>query len=145
MKGKLALVCVVVALVAGCAAPSASLVPGGKMENGIVTFSAMGKSVVAKEGDPLSEVEAEVAAITLAKANLLELIKGARVGGSVTVGDLMFESQEATLEMMGFLSRAEISVVPRAESRLGTPPYVAATATLRITKADLADMSAYIE
>jgi hypothetical protein len=145
MKGKLALVCVV-ALVVGCAAPpSASHVPGGKMSDGIVTFSATGKSVVAKEGDPLSEVEAEVAASTRAKANLLELIKGARIGESITVGDLMFESQEATLEAMGFLARAEVKVMPRAESRLGTPPYVTAVAELKILKSELADMSAYLE
>jgi hypothetical protein len=145
MKGKLALVCLVVALVVGCAAPSAGVIPGAEMKDGAVVFSAMGKSVVAKEGDPLSEVEAEVAAITMAKANLLEKIKGARIGGSITVGDLMFESQEATLEMMGYLSRAEIEVMKRAESRLGTPPYVSATASLRLSKADLAAMETYVE
>jgi hypothetical protein len=115
------------------------------VENGMVSFSATGKSVVAKEGDPLSEVEAEVAAVAMAKAGLLELIKGARVGQSVTVGDLMFESQEATVEAMGFLARAEIEVTPPQESRLGTSPYVVATATLRLTKAELAGLAAYIE
>jgi hypothetical protein len=145
MKGKLALACVVVGLLVGCAAPGAGHIPGAKVENGLVTFSAVGKSVVAKEGDPLSEVEAEVAAVTMAKAGLLELIKGARIGESITVGDLMFESQEASLEAMGFLARAEIEVMPRAESRLGTPPYVMAKASLTLMKSELAGMAAYIE
>lgn len=145
MKGKLALVCVVVALVVGCAAPSPGVIPGAEMKDGAVVFSAEAKSVVAKEGDPLSVVEAEVAAVTMAKANLLEKIKGARIGGAVTVGDLMFESHEARLEMMGFLSRAEVEVMQRAESRLGMPPFVSAKATLRLSKADLASLEAYVE
>jgi hypothetical protein len=137
LAGVLALVCI------GCVQMT---VPGATMtEDGCVMFSADGQAVAAKEDDALAGAEARLAAAVVAKANLLEKIKGAMVTSSASVGDLMFRSQEAELEVAGFLSRATVTYAAAPDTRLGTSPVVTATASLVLTPEELASLEKYVE
>ena len=143
MRLKLGMVGVLAVLCVGCAA---TVVPGATTDKaGRSVFSARGQAIAAKEDDPVARAEAEVAAAVIAKANLLELVKGAHVESGVSVGDLMLKSQEAKVEVEGFLSRATVVVEPAAASRLGSSPIVTATATLVLDCEDLANLDAYVE
>lgn len=97
-------------------AEAAELLAGGHAltgarvtERGTVLFCAEGSSIVAKADSPVDLLEARCAAATMAKANLLALIKGEEVEGHMTAGDLMFENQEAVVRVEGFLARAIIT------------------------------------
>jgi len=130
-------------LLVGCAAP---VIPGAEVtEDGCYVFKAVGTSVVAKEDDPLSLVEAQVAACTMARANLLELVKGAMIESDVSVGDLMFKSQEARVSVAGFLGRAKVELVQAEPSRLPQPMIVTAVATLTLTEDEIANLEKYVE
>jgi hypothetical protein len=113
-------------------------------EDGCIVFQGTGESVVAKEGDPLSIVEAKVAATVMAKADLLGKIKGAYMTSSVTVGDLMFASQEATEAVQGFIGRAEVEIEMVDMGRMPSNRVIA-TATLTLAPEDLANLEAYVE
>ncbi len=142
MKTKLGvgLLCLVAVVMAGCA--GANVEPGAELtEEGIYRFVAQGTSAVAREDDALALVEARTAAETLAKANLLEKIKGARITNSVTIGDLMFASQEANLRMRGYLSRATVSFVDGGE--FPESPLITATAVLELDEDDLTELERY--
>ena len=143
LKGMLVAVGLFAIVLAGC---STCRVPGAKMtENGTIMFSATGTSVVARPDDALSLVEAQVAAATIAKANLLEKIKGGLVASGVTVGDLMFEKQEAQVRVDGFLARADVAFMEAEPSRLSTPLTVTAVASLELTKEQLEMLADYVE
>jgi len=137
-KAAMAMVGVIVALAVGCA-----VVPGAEVSKGVVTFKGEGTAVAAKEGDPLSLEEARLAAATIAKANLLANIKGEFVMGRVSVEGLMFEGQEATCHVEGFLSRAIIEYPPR--DRLAPPSVVKAVATLRLSCEEVGKLRRYVE
>jgi len=137
LAGVLALVCI------GCVQMA---VPGATItDEGCVMFSATGEAVAAKEDDALAMAEARVAACVIAKANLLEKIKGSMITSSASVGDLMFRSQEAELEVRGFLARATVSVEDEPATRLGTSPIVTAKATLVLSEEEYAALQDYVE
>ena len=137
LAGVLALVCI------GCVQMS---VPGATItDDGCVMFSAEGQAVASKEDDALAMAEARVAAAVVAKANLLEAVKGAMLTSSASVGDLMFRSQEAELEVQGFLSRSTVTYAAPPATRLGTSPVVTAVATLVLSPEEYANLAAYVE
>ncbi len=141
VRSSLALIGVSMLLLVGCVAMPA--VPGATVEDGMVIFKGEGMSVVAKEGDPLSLVEAKTAAAVMAKADLLETIKGAFVSNRSEVRDLMFESQQAMVVVEGFLAR---SVVTYEEQARGVEPMVVkAKATLTLSCAQIAMLEKYAE
>jgi len=129
------------AVVAGCAMP---LVPGGEWtERGTVVFRAEAWSLVAKADDPLSVLEAKHAAATMAKAALLEKVVGAQVSGRVGVDGLMFQEQEAVVEVEGTLSRARVEFVepvPDAE-----PGLITAVAELELSRRQLRRLCRYAD
>lgn len=137
LAGVLALVCI------GCVTMA---VPGATItEDGAVMFSATGEAVAAKEDDALAAAEARLAAAVVAKANLLEKIKGAMITSSASVGDLMFRDQEAQLKVMGWLSRATVEYETPAPTKLGTSPIVKATASLTLSQEEYLVMQKYVE
>lgn len=141
-RSALAFVGLLAVLLAGCALPT---VPGATVEDGKYVFSAQASSVCDKEGDALAKEEAAVAAAVMAKANLLEKIKGIVLSQNVAVSDLMFKSQEAATMVEGFLARATVELVPQQESRLPQPPVVTAKATLTLSSDQLRKLKAYVE
>lgn len=108
-KISLLIICLGYLLVAGCAESqkksSIVTVPGAVVTDGMIIFEATGKAALTDLEDPLAKVKAEAAAAATAKANLLELIKGAEITSNVTVADLMYQSSNTTLKIMGWLSR----------------------------------------
>ena len=137
LAGVLALVCI------GCMTMA---VPGATVtDDGCIMFSADGEAVAAKEEDELSKAEARLAATVIAKANLLEKIKGAMVTKSESVGDLMFRSQEAELKVMGFLSRATVTIAGEPTTRLGATSVVKATASLTLSPDEMGTLEKYVE
>lgn len=138
VKAALVLVGVLVLGLAGCRTP----VPGAEEVTwGRFVFTAEATSIVAKEEDPVSLLEAQAAAATMAKANLLALIKGAEVSSEVTVGDLMFESQQASEHVDGFLARATISYAEDCP----LPGTVTACARLELSRRELKRLGEYVE
>ncbi len=143
MKVKAALAAVGVFLLAlgGCAGPA---VPGADVVTCVnAEFSARGTSIMAKEDDPVSLLEARVAAATMAKANLLALVKGEFITGGTAVADLMFEGQEAEARVEGFLSRAIVTY----DEPIGIPipGTVTAVARLTISRRELRKIGRYVE
>ena len=137
LAGVLALVCI------GCVTMA---VPGATItDDGCVMFSADGQAVATKEDDALAMAEARLAAAVIAKANLLEKVKGAMVSSSVAVGDLMFRSQEAEVKVQGFLSRATVTYAAAPDTRLGTSPVVTATASLVLSQEEMLSLEDYVE
>lgn len=121
------------ALLTGCHLRAA---PGGlETERGTVRFEAEGSSVIAKPDDPLSVLEARLAAATIAKANLLEKVQGARVASEVSVDDLMFREHEAVVAVEGVLPRVEVSYLEPAEEPAGA--VVTAVASVELTRREL--------
>ena len=142
MRKKVALTVlgVLAIVLVGCAA--APVIPGATInEDGAVVFSAEATSILDMPGSPLSEAKAEVAAATMAKANLLEVIKGAKVKSGVKVADLMFVSQEAEADVYGLLARANVTFASgpkRIEEQA-----ITATATLTLDPEVLDDLDEY--
>ena len=124
----------------GCAAVRT---PGAEItETGMIIFRGEGTSVIAREGDFLSRLEAQIAAETIAKVNLLEKIKGAEIRGSVAVEDLMYQSHEAEMHVEGFLGGVTISY---DEERMAAEPMtVTAIATLELTPAELRKLEQFV-
>jgi len=133
----------VLALAVGC--QTAPVVPGAKTVDSCVVFSATGCSVAASESG-LDMEKARVAAAVIAKANLLELIKGAHISASVSVDDLEFAGQEAATMVEGLLARAMITYAATAD----VPEYempvltITATASLALAPAEVALLKAYV-
>ena len=128
----------------GC---QAMTVPGAEItEEGLIQFTAQGTSVIDQPESAWSKQKAYVAAETIAKANLLELVKGARVEGSAQVADLMFVSQEAAREVDGWLGRAKVTFSEGPEgTRRTEKEIVTATATLTLDEGSLANLDEYAE
>ncbi len=163
-KVYISLICVAsLILMTGCQL----IVPGAEVtEDGAIIFSASGQSV-ATQLDPLSVAKAELAAETVAKANLLEAVKGALVSSNVKVEGLVLTSQSAEKAVQGWLARAvveivaeEVVVVPEVvvvESNLPQPEVVTpevvlpetrivtAIATLTLCEDDLENMKKFVE
>lgn len=139
-KISLLVICLGYLLVAGCAEKSSiTLVPGAVVTEGMVTFEATGKAALIDIDDPLARVKTEAAAATTAKANLLELVKGARINSTLVVSDLMYQSSKTKSTVMGWLSRAKVTIVSTPE-RLAPGTIIEAKATLSLNMAALASL-----
>jgi len=142
-KISLLIICLGYLLVAGCAESqkksSITAVPGAMVTDGTITFEATGKAALTDVDDPLARVKAEAAAATTAKANLLELIKGAQIKSNIVVADLMYQSSKTTATVMGWMSRAKVTIAETPE-RLAPGSIVVAKATLTLDMADLANL-----
>ena len=148
-----------VAMLSGCqtgntekAAAQEKTIPGGNVnEQGLLVFTAQGQSVAKAGEGAMGLAKARIAAETIAKANLLEVVKGALITGSVTVGDMEFESQAVSAQVNGWLSGAEVTttIPDTMQSRLpGAKPVdqlVTATATLKLSPEALKNLKEFVE
>ncbi|MHC5034198.1 MAG: hypothetical protein ACYTFZ_04100 [Planctomycetota bacterium] len=141
-KARLVIAGLLAVVLTGCV----TVVPGAEItERGTIVFWAQGQSIVAKEDDPFSRLEAEMAAAAVAKANLLAKVKGELITGNVQVGDLMLKSQEVAVMVEGFLGRANIEIVDAGLTRMPKPVVVTAIAALEMAPADLARLGEYAQ
>jgi len=126
----------------GC---SAVHVPGAvTTERGTLLFSAEGSSPIMKADDPLALLEARTAAAAIAKANLLEKIKGAYVASNVEVRDLTFAAESAGVSTEGLLSRVVVTYAP-LERTGQMAMVVTAVASLELTCDQFMDLGSYVE
>jgi hypothetical protein len=142
MKAMLASLVVLSVVLVGC---SSMHVPGAEMTpRGTLLFSAEGYSPILKADDAMALLEARAAAATIAKANLVEKIKGAYVASNVEVRDLAFAAESAAVNTEGLLSRAEVTYMPL--DRTGQMAMVVtAVASLELTCEQFMDLGAYVE
>jgi len=136
--------------ITGCATTKTPAPVTAPAKPSSTTFTATGVSV----GDPsdsLSMAKAEVAATTIAKANLLEKLKGSVLSNEVSVTDLKFTSQAAKLTVTGWLNRADVVIIEEEEEPSNLPKVtedsviVTAVASLKVTYAELNALSEHIE
>jgi len=133
-------------------AQAAKSVPGSTLtQTGTLMFTAQGQSVAAAEDGALGVAKAQLAATTIAKANLLEILKGALISSSVTVGDMEFQSQAVSATVSGWLggvivetssSATEQSRLPDAEP---VDQMITATATLELSSEAWENLKDYVE
>ncbi len=133
-------------------AQAAKSVPGSTLtQTGTLMFTAQGQSVAAAEDGALGIAKAQLAATTIAKANLLEILKGALISSSVTVGDMEFQSQAVSATVSGWLggvivetssSATEQSRLPDAEP---VDQMITATATLELSSEAWENLKDYVE
>jgi hypothetical protein len=97
---------------------------------------------VAKPGDPLAVEEAKLAAATMARADLLQKIKGGFAASEVHVDGLMLEAQESVAKTHGFLSRADVHFPEHPEAP--ESEVVTAVAILRLTRQELRELPRYV-
>lgn len=129
-------------LFVGC---STMNVPGAQVtESGTLVFSAEGSSPIMKANDAMALLEARTAAAVIAKANLVEKIKGAYVAGSVEVRDLAFAAQSAGASTEGLLARAVVTYMP-LERTGQMAMVVTAVASLELTVEQFMDLKTYVE
>ena len=147
MDSKLSLVilCLLVVGGMGCGpgkkASQIGFIPGADVsDDGAITFMASGKSAVGDIGDPLARIKAEAAAAATAKSNLLELIKGAKISSNTTIADLVYGSSTTESEVIGWLSRAKVTIT-ETPGRLASGAVVEAIATLTLDKDTIANLS----
>ncbi len=131
---------------------AAKSVPGSVLtQNGTLLFAAQGQSVAMAEDGALGVAKARVAAETIAKVNLLEILKGALISSSVRVGDMEFESQTVTATVSGWLGGVVLETSSTAEdqSRLpdaeATDETVTCKASLEISEKAWANLQDYVE
>jgi hypothetical protein len=105
---------------------------------GNLVLEGKGESAVAGEGDPLSIMEAKVAAIARAKADLLSSLRGVRVGDSM-LGDLMSRRESLARVAVGLVERATVRA---GEDGTGKQSTMRATATLVLTPGELDRLAA---
>ncbi len=147
-KALLIAVCMGIATVGLVGCKSTLKEAGAVEENGSFVFSASAHGVSLDPSDHHDLAKAKVAARVNAKAALLEQIKGARINSEATVADLLLTSQEAQLLTRGWLSRATISYETTEPDRLGDvdqPGIITATATLKVTRAELRELAMYVD
>ena len=133
-------------------AQAAREIPGSVLtDNGTLLFTAEGQSVAKAVDGAEGQTKARMAAETIAKANLLELIKGGMISSSVSVGDMMFESQTVTSTVSGWLGGAVVDTEVTAEEKSNLPDakpideIVTATATMEISISAWEDLQDYVE
>lgn len=131
---------------------AAKAIPGSTLtQDGTLLFSAEGQSVAKAEDGAEGVAKARIAAETIAKANLLEKIKGGLVSSSVTVSEIMFQSQTVSSKVSGWLGGAVLSTETSEEERSNLPDaepvdqIVTSTATLEISLAAWEDLQDYVE
>ena len=111
MKSKAILVSLLVLSVVAIGCKS-QMVPGAEVKGGCVKFMAEASSPILKADDAMAIVEAQTAAMAMAKANLLEKIKGAYITSHVQVKDLAFASEGAMVSTDGMLARISVECKP---------------------------------
>jgi len=133
-------------------AAAAKNIPGAtRTDYGTLVFTAQGQSIIKVDGGPLGIAKARLAAETIAKANLLEVIKGGLINSSVSVGDLVFESQKASTVVTGWLSGATVETISTESEQSRLPDaepvdhIITATATLELSEEAWAHLQDYIE
>jgi hypothetical protein len=131
MMSRIALVGLLVfgVAMAGCAQ---MMVSGADVKGGTVTFKAQATTSIQKEDDPMAMVEAQTAAAAMAKANLLEKIKGAEIMSHTQVKDLAFAAQETMVRAEGTLARVDVTYLPMERTGPNART-VTAVATLTMT------------
>ena len=151
-KTYITVVCVAIAslLISGCQSADVATTEPVVIEPEVMVFSATGQSVATTD-DAMSMAKAELAATTVAKANLLAKIKGELISGSAEVSDLMFVSQAAKTTVNGWMSNAQIKIV-KAQKELTNLPeeepvtqIVTAVASLEVSQEDMDDMKKFVE
>ena len=101
---------------------AAKEIPGSTLtDNGTLLFTAEGQSVAIAEDGATGLARARLAAETIAKANLLEVIKGGQIASSVSVGDMMFESQAVSTKVSGWLGGAVLDTETTSEEKSNLP------------------------
>ncbi len=133
-------------------AQAAQSIPGSTLtQTGTLLFAAEGQSVAVAEDGALGVAKARLAAETIAKANLLEVLKGALISSSVTVGDMMFQSQLVSTTVSGWLggvilesssSASDQSRLPNAEP---VDQMITSTATLELSAEAWGNLKDYVE
>ena len=133
-------------------AVAAKAVPGASLtKDGTLLFTAQGQSIAKADTGALGVARARLAAETVAKANLLEVVKGGLISSTVSVGDMMFQSQRATSVVNGWLAgvTVEISSLASEQSRLPdakpVDQVITATASLELSEEALKNLKDYVE
>lgn len=133
-------------------AMAAKEIPGSTLtEDGTLLFTAEGQSVAKAEDGAMGLTKARIAAETIAKANLLELLKGGLISSSVTVGDMMFQSQSVSSKVNGWLGGAILKTETTSEDESNLPDaepvdqIVTAQASLEISLSAWNDLQEYVE
>jgi hypothetical protein len=131
---------------------AAMAIPGSTLtQDGTLMFTAEGQSVAEATDGAIGIAKARVAAETIAKANLLEIIKGGLISSSVSVGDMMFQSQTVSTTVNGWIGGVVLDTATTAneQSRLpGAEPVdqiVTSTASLEISLSAWEDLQDYVE
>jgi hypothetical protein len=131
---------------------AAESIPGSTLtKNGTLLFKAEGQSVAIAGDGAIGVAKARLAAETIAKANLLELLKGALISSSVTVGDMMFQSQVVSTTVSGWLGGVvlETSSTENVQSRLPNAKpvdqIITSKASLEISKDAWKNLQDYVE
>jgi hypothetical protein len=131
---------------------AAKEIPGSTLtQDGTLLFSAEGQSVAKADDGAEGVAKARMASETIAKANLLEKIKGGLISSTVSVGDMMFESQMVSTQVSGWLGGATLSTETSEEERSNLPDakpvdqIVTSTASLEISLAAWEDLQDYVE
>ncbi|MCH8541168.1 MAG: hypothetical protein LAT58_10425 [Opitutales bacterium] len=148
MKKKLQTILTILAMgcmvffITGCVA--SKHVPGAeRIDGGNYLFTSSGTALIKSPGGPKEIAQARVAAMALARAELVKKIKGVSVSESVSVEDLMMTKQAASTTAEGWLSRAIITIVP--DHRNFEEGAVTAEGSLVLSPKDLEDMLRFVE
>jgi hypothetical protein len=130
----------------------AKAVPGASLtKDGTLLFTAQGQSIAKADTGALGVARARLAAETIAKANLLEVVKGGLISSTVSVGDMMFQSQRATTAVNGWLAGAKVEVSSLANEQSRLPDaepvdqVITATASLELSGAAWENLKDYVE
>jgi hypothetical protein len=133
-------------------AMAAKEIPGSTLtEDGTLLFTAEGQSVAVAEDGAMGLAKARMAAEAIAKANLLEKIKGGLISSSVTVGDMMFQSQTVSTKVNGWLGGAVLKTETTSDEESNLPDaepvdqIVTAQASLEISLSAWNDLQEYVE
>lgn len=127
-------------------------IPGSTLTaDGTLLFEANGQSVAEAEDGAAGLAKARMAAETIAKANLLEIIKGGLISSSISVGDMMFQSQQVSSEVSGWLGGVVLNTESTKEKESHLPDaepvdqIVTATASLEISLSAWKNLQEYVE
>lgn len=131
---------------------AAKAIPGSThTENGTLLFTAEGQSVAAAEDGFMGIIKARLTAETIAKANLLEKVKGGLITSSVTVNDMKFQSHTANTQVNGWLGGAVLETSTTSEDESNLPDaepvdtIVTTEASLEISISAWNDLREYVE
>lgn len=133
-------------------AQAAQSIPGSTLtQTGTLLFAAEGQSVAVAEDGALGIAKARLAAETIAKANLLEVLKGALISSSVTIGDMMFQSQIVSTTVNGWLGGVTLETNTSANEQSRLPnadpvdQMITAKATLELSAEAWENLNDYVE